>query len=147
MKNIKASIELSPDYKTPFAVIYTDHVTDEIQKILDFMSTEKTPVTARYEDRIIILQPEEIYMVRIEGGETVIYGKQKHYFSRKRLCEISQQLGTRFMQISKTTVVNLSYMDSVEAGFNGTLLLKLKNGCKDYVSRKYLKNFKNYLGL
>ena len=49
------------------------------------------------------------------------------------------------MQISKSTLVNLSYLDSIEAGFNGTLLLKLKNGCKDYVSRKYLPEFKKYL--
>ena len=51
------------------------------------------------------------------------------------------------MQISKTTLVNLSYMDSIEPGFSGTLLLKLKNGSKDYVSRKYLPEFKKYLGL
>ena len=51
------------------------------------------------------------------------------------------------MQISKTTLINLSYMDSIEPGFSGTLLLKLKNGDKDYVSRKYLPDLKNYLGL
>ena len=51
------------------------------------------------------------------------------------------------MQISKTTLVNLSCMDSIEAGFSGTLLLKLKNGCSDYVSRTYLPKFKKYLGL
>jgi DNA-binding LytR/AlgR family response regulator len=38
-------------------------------------------------------------------------------------------------------------MDSIESGFSGTLLLKLKNGCKDYVSRRYLSEFKKYLGL
>ena len=60
---------------------------------------------------------------------------------------MQQQLGAGFMQISKSTLVNLSYMSNVEAGFSGTLLLKLKNGCKDYVSRKYLPEFKKYLGL
>ena len=43
--------------------------------------------------------------------------------------------------------VNLSYLDSIEPGLGGTMLLKLKNGCKDYVSRKYLPDFKRYLGL
>jgi DNA-binding LytR/AlgR family response regulator len=38
-------------------------------------------------------------------------------------------------------------MDSIEPGFSGTLLLKLRNGNKDYVSRKYLPEFKRYLGL
>jgi DNA-binding LytR/AlgR family response regulator len=65
----------------------------------------------------------------------------------ERLYELSEQLGSKFMQISKTTLVNLSYMDSIEPGFSGTLLLKLRNGSKDYVSRKYLPEFKKYLGL
>ena len=86
-------------------------------------------------------------MVRVEDGDTIIYGEKNKYRSRKRLYEIGQQLGKQFMQISKTTLINLSYMDSIEPGFSGTLLLKLKNGCKDYVSRKYLPEFKKYLGL
>lgn len=96
---------------------------------------------------IVILQPKEIYMVRVENKDTIIYGKEHRYRSRKRLYEMQQQLGAGFMQISKSTLVNLSYMSNVEAGFSGTLLLKLKNGCKDYVSRKYLPEFKKYLGL
>lgn len=96
---------------------------------------------------IVILQPKEIYMVRVENKDTIIYGKEHRYRCRKRLYEMQQQLGAGFMQISKSTLVNLSYMSNVEAGFSGTLLLKLKNGCKDYVSRKYLPEFKKYLGL
>ena len=99
------------------------------------------------ENDIVILQPKEIYMVRVENKDTIIYGKEHRYRSRKRLYEMQQQLGAGFMQISKSTLVNLSYMSNVEAGFSGTLLLKLKNGCNDYVSRKYLPEFKKYLGL
>ena len=86
-------------------------------------------------------------MVRVEDGDTIIYGEKKKYRSRKRLYELANQLGKQFMQISKTTLINLSYMDCIEPGFSGTLLLKLKNGSKDYVSRKYLPEFKKYLGL
>jgi DNA-binding LytR/AlgR family response regulator len=86
-------------------------------------------------------------MVRVEDGDTIIYGEKRKYRSRKRLYEISRQLGKQFMQISKSTLINLSYMDSIESGFSGTLLLKMKNGCKDYVSRTYLPEFKRYLGL
>lgn len=98
-------------------------------------------------NNMVILQPKDVYMIRVEDGETIIYGAKQTYHSRKRLYEIGQQLGNQFMQISKATIVNLSYMDSIEPGFSGTLLLKLKNGSKDYVSRKYLPEFKKYLGL
>ena len=145
---MKVKIDISAEYKEPFAVIHTDKVTDEIQRIIDVLGTSEAPVTAlKNEEDIIVLQPKDIYMVRVEDGDTVIYGARERYRSRKRLYELASQLGKQFMQISKTTLINLSYMDSIEPGFSGTLLLKLKNGNKDYVSRKYLPEFKRYLGL
>ena len=123
-------------------------MTDEIQRIIDAFGTSDTPITAlQNEEDLVILQPKEIYMVRVENGDTVIYGERRKYRSRKRLYELGQQLGKQFMQISKSTLINLSYMESIEQGFSGTLLLKLKNGSKDYVSRTYLSEFKKYLGL
>ena len=145
---MKVSIDISAEYKEPFAVIHTDKVTDEIQRVIDVLGTSETPITAlQNEEDIVVLQPKEIFMVRVEDGDTIIYGAKSRYRSRKRLYELSEQLGKQFMQISKTTLINLSYMDSIEPGFSGTLLLKLKNGSKDYVSRKYLPEFKKYLGL
>jgi len=145
---VKVNIDISSEYKEPFAVIHTDKVTDEIQRMIDVFSNSETPVTAlQNEEDIVVLQPKDIYMVRVEDGDTIIYGARQKYRSRKRLYELGQQLGKQFMQISKTTLINLSYMDSIEPGFSGTLLLKLKNGDKDYVSRKYLPEFKKYLGL
>lgn len=145
---MKVNIDISAEYKEPFAVIHTDKVTEEIQRMIDIFSNSETPVTAlQNEEDIVVLQPKDIYMVRVENGDTVIYGAKQKYRSRKRLYELALQLGKQFMQISKTTLINLSYMDSIEPGFSGTLLLKLKNGDKDYVSRKYLPEFKKYLGL
>ena len=144
---MKVNIDISPECREPYAVIH-DKVTDEIQRMIDVFSNSETPVTAlQNEEDIVVLQPKEIYMVRVEDGDTIIYGARQKYRSRKRLYELAQQLGKQFMQISKTTLINLSYMDSIEPGFSGTLLLKLKNGDKDYVSRKYLPEFKKYLGL
>jgi DNA-binding LytR/AlgR family response regulator len=116
--------------------------------MLDIYGSEDTLITAlQNETNIVILQPKDIYMIRIEDKDTVIYGEKQKYRSRKRLYELADQLGKQFMQISKSTLVNLSYMDSIEPGFGGAVLLKMKNGSKDYVSRKYLPAFKKYLGL
>lgn len=144
---MKVSVELSKEYNPPYAVIYTDAVTDEIQKVIDLLGMKEAPLIAQQEDRMEVLKPDEVYMIRVEGGDTVIYTEKEKYYSRKRLYETLDQLGAGFMQISKQTAVNLSCIKSVEAGFNGTLLLKLKNGNADYVSRKYLPEFKKYLGL
>ena len=145
---MKVSVDISAEYKEPYAVIYTDKVTEEIRRMVEMFSASETPITAlQNEENMIVLKPEDIFMVRVENGDTIIYGENEKYRSRKRLYEVGRQLGNQFMQISKTTLINLSYMDSIEPGFSGTLLLKLKNGCMDYVSRKYLPEFKKYLGL
>ena len=145
---MKVTVDISHEYKEPYAVIHTDKITEDIQRIIDNFQVNEAPITAlQNEEDMIVLQPNEIYMVRVESGDTMIYGAKNKYRSRKRLYELSAQLGSQFMQISKSTLINLSYMDSIEPGFSGTLLLKLKNGSSDYVSRTYLPAFKKYLGL
>ena len=144
---MKVSIELSEQYTPPYAVIYADAVTDEVRRAVDLFEAKDAPLIAHREDRLLLIKPDEVSMIRVESGETAIYTNTERYVSKKRLYEILRQLGGGFLQISKQTIVNLSCIQSVEAGFSGTLLLKLDNGQSDYVSRKYLPEFKRYLGL
>ena len=103
---MKVSVELSVEYKDPYVVIYADEVTDEIQRVLELLRDQKEAfITAlEKEENIVILQPKEIYMVRVEAGETIIFGEKQKFRSRKRLYELEQQLGRQFMQISKSTI-------------------------------------------
>ena len=64
---MKVSIELSPEYSEPYAIIYADKITDNIQHTLDIFGSNESPITAlQNENDIVILQPKEIYMVRVE---------------------------------------------------------------------------------
>jgi DNA-binding LytR/AlgR family response regulator len=38
-------------------------------------------------------------------------------------------------------------IDYVEPAFNGMMMILLKNGGKDFISRKYLPQLKQYLGI
>ncbi|MGZ1328448.1 FAD-binding protein [Lactobacillus delbrueckii subsp. bulgaricus] len=73
----------------------------------------------------------------LSGSKAAIYTGKGKYFSRKRLYEVYQQLGQDFMQISKQAVVNLTYLESVEASFNGTMFLRLEHGLSDYIKEAY----------
>lgn len=144
---MQVRIEISPEYASPHAVIYADALTDRVRRAAELLGAADMPLTAWKNERIVVLKPEDIFMVRVEGGETAVYGAKERYLSKKRLYEWAELLGERFIQISRATLVSLSCLDSVEPGFSGTLLLKLKNGCQDYVSRRYLPAFKKTLGL
>ena len=145
---MKVEIKVLPELKEPYAVIYAGDITSEIRRAAALLEKE-TPdvIPVRENDSIIVLRPDEIYLIRAENERTAVYTKAKRYDGGKRLYEFEEILGKGFMRISKGTLANLSCIDHVEPTLGGLMLLVLKNGCKECISRKYLPAFKKYLGL
>ena len=144
---LKVELKISKEVKEPYAVIYSDSLTDEITSAVMYLENTGKIITGEDNGRIAVLQPSEIYMVRVENERTVIYGENKKFFSPKRLYQLEEQLGNGFMKISKSSVINLSHIKCVEPSFKGMMSLVMKNGLKDWISRKYLPDFKKYLGV
>ena len=144
---MKVELKISKEVKQPYAVIYSNSLTDEIASAVMYLENTGKIITGEDNGRIAVLQPSEIYMVRVENERTVIYGENKKFLSPKRLYQLEQQLGNGFMKISKSTVINLSHIKCVEPSFKGMMSLVMKNGLKDWISRKYLPDFKKYLGI
>ncbi len=145
---MKVEIQLSIEHSAPHAVIYASEITDEVQRAVMLLEAQSSIVIASdSRERMVILKPEDIYMIRIENAETVLYCERTQYRSKKRLYELKTQLGGSVLQIAKATLVNVAYIDTVELAINGMMELKLKNGCSEYISRKYLPDFKRYLGI
>lgn len=145
---MKVEIKILPDIKDPYAVIYTNEMTTEIRRMAAIFEIENPDLIPVVENgRIVVLRPDEIYMVRVENERTVVYTKEKQYSSAKRLYEFEATLGNGFMRISKSTLANLRFLDYIEPTLGGLMLIVLKNGRKDYISRKYLPVFKQYLGI
>lgn len=65
----------------------------------------------------------------------------------KPLYELENILDIHFVRISKSAIVNINQISHVEASFNGTMELVMKNGVTDYISRSFRKGFRERLGL
>ena len=143
---MKIEMILSLDVKEPYVVIHTNEITDEIKKLCDYIQSLKRVIAVYDEENIIVLKPEEVYMLVSKGRSVDVFCKEKQFISKKCLYEFEDMLRRDFMRISKTTIVNLKQIDHVEPSFSGMLIV-MKNGKKDYISRKYLPEFKKYLGL
>ncbi|MDD5793877.1 LytTR family DNA-binding domain-containing protein [Clostridium sp. HCP1S3_B4] len=145
---MKLDIKLSKDVKEAYAVIYTDKITAEITRIASLIENNtQSVITVKKDEKYIVIEPKNIFMIRVEDKQVTIYDKNCKYRSSKRLYELEKILGNDFIRISKSTIINLKEIDSVEPCFNGIMYIKLKNGTIDYISRKYLPNLKKYLGL
>lgn len=144
---MKVEVRISADVREPHVVIHANALTPDIARLVAAIDASDDILTVADADRVIVLRTEEIYMIRIEEDRAAVYDKSRRYVCNRRLYELEERLGSGFLRISKSTLVNLRQIESVQASYQGLMLLLLKNGCKDYVSRRYLPGLKAYLGL
>ena len=123
-------------------------ITDDVSRFAEIIEKSDSILTGTdHYDRIVIINPDEIIALHAEKKWCRIFTDTADFSCRKRLYELEDLLGPEFMRISKSIVVNTRKINSVEAVFNGMMLLHMKNGSKEYVSRTYLPNLKSFLGL
>ena len=116
---MKVQLFVSKDLEESHAEIYTDILTDNIQKA----------------------------MVLLEDKQLKVFTEKSEYLLKKPLYQIEDDLDSNFVRISKSTIVNMRKIERVAPSLKGMMFISLKNGLKDNISRKYLPDFKNALGL
>lgn len=105
--------------------------------------------------KLMVYRDEEHYIVDVsevvflETGDNKVwvYTADQVYEARQKLYELNEQLeGYSFAQINKGTLVNINYVKSIQAEFNGNYLIRLKDRKeKLIISRKYFKEFKSHI--
>lgn len=143
---MNVTLTISQEYTEPQVMIYASEATEDIRKLISYIQNVEKIIAVNEQDSIIILKPEEIYMVCSLGRGVKVFCKEKEYTSSKCLYEFEELLGDSFVRISKTTLISISKLKKIEPSFSGMLAV-LKNDKSDYISRKYLPLFKKRLGL
>ena len=153
---MKVQLFVSKDLEESHAEIYTDVLTDNIQKAMVLLEDEdlegnidgKNSILAVKKGKdIVILEFDDIYMFRVEDKQLKVFTEKSEYLLKKPLYQIEGDLDSNFVRISKSTIVNMRKIERVAPSLKGMMFISLKNGLKDNISRKYLPDFKNALGL
>ena len=155
---MKVNLFVSKDLEEPYAEIYTDALTDNIQKAMVLLENETEAETeegmndnsilaVKKGQDIVLLDFEDIFMFRVEEKQTKVYTENKDYLVKKPLYQIEENLDANFVRVSKATIVNLRKIKRVAPSLRGMMFIELKNGLKDNISRKYLSDFKEALDL
>ena len=145
-------IKLSEEYSSTKVVVYTNKMTEKISNLVDVI----TKITGENIQTIVGTKDEEIFLLSLNDILT-IYAENQKVFARSvngiyrlknRLYELENMfVGTSFLRISNSEIVNFDQVKSLDLSINGTISLKFKSGDKSFVSRRYVDKIKNYLGL
>lgn len=81
---MKVQLFVSKDYEEPYAEIYTDVLTDNIQKAMHLLEEdefedemENTILAVKNGEDIVLLDFDDIFMVRVEEKQTKVYNEKR----------------------------------------------------------------------
>ena len=128
-------------------VAYNIEKTNLIKEI-ELLCYQDSNLIIGYDNKIIKeLNPIEIECFYTQNERIYARTNDNDYLIKKRLYELNEMLKDSFIYINQGCLVNIKKIDHFDASISGTLLIYLKSGFKDYVSRRQIKNIKERLGL
>lgn len=148
---MRLNIKIDANIEEPEAVITTSRMTNEVNKVVDFISKlddMATVISGMKDDKVELLEQESLIRIYAEEGKVFARTENGSYQIRLRLYEVAERLDTSmFVRISNSEIVNLKRVKSLDLSFVGTICMELTNGEVSYVSRRYVSKIKKILGL
>ncbi|MBO4346919.1 MAG: LytTR family transcriptional regulator DNA-binding domain-containing protein [Lachnospiraceae bacterium] len=129
------------------ALIKAVSETEDIKAAMEILEggVRKTPLLK--DGKTVLLENSFIYYIESVDKRTFVYTKENCYESKLRLYELEESLGSYFLRISKSMIVNLKKIKSVKSDLSGRMEASMLNGEKIVISRSYVKEIKRRLDL
>lgn len=144
---MKVEIVIDEEYQETYVKIFTDKYNKEIENLeKSLVNINNNVILGFKDDDAFVLDLKNIYRFFTEDKDVYIECRDNTYKSRLRMYEIEHRLNNCFVRISRSEIINISYIKKLDLSFKGTIVVELKNGTVSYVSRRNLKNFKKVLG-
>ena len=90
--------------------------------------------------------PGEIIRIYTEKRRVLVDSLRGTFSLRSRLYEIEEMLGSEFVRISNSEIVNRACIRSLDFSLTGTIRLSLSGGMETFVSRRYVARIKKTFG-
>ena len=93
-----------------------------------------------------LIRRAEILSAYSEGQRVIVLTANGRYVVQKKLYELESELGdTNFIRISRSEIVNIRKIKSLDLSITGTIRLVMKTGYETYVSRRNVAKIKEKL--
>ena len=129
------------------AVISVVNVTDSIRGAIDLLENQCATIPVQHDDKTMMCRTDQIYYIESVDKRSFVYTKAGCYETKHRLYELEELLDSRFLRSAKAMIVNIRKIRSVKSELNGRMRAELLNGEQIIISRAYVKELKEKLGV
>lgn len=146
---MKVEVNIDKNCDETKIVIHTKSVEDKIIKLIENLQNKETEQLNGFKDNeMYLLNQDNIETIYTEDGKVFARANGNIYLIRKRLYELEEILNPdKFVRVSNSEIVNMRKVKKINLKLTGTIILYFTNDNKTYVSRRYLKKIKEYLGV
>nr|WP_312291752.1 LytTR family DNA-binding domain-containing protein [Clostridium chromiireducens] len=145
---MKISIENIPAGSEPEIIIKCNEPDESLLQLIYSIKSSSKKLIGFTDLQMHIINPKDVFYFESVDNKVFIYCKQKIFQSRLKLYEIELEYeNSDFFRASKSTIINISKIESVSPVFYGKFEALLQNGEKIFISRQYVPVFKKKLGL
>ena len=146
---MKVEVNIDKNCEEPKIVIYANSIEDHIISLIEnLQNKESEQLNGFKDDEMYLLNQNNIETIYTEDGKIFARDNNNKYLIKKRLYELEEILNPdKFVRISHSEIVNMKKVKKINLKFSGTIVLYFNNDSKTYVSRRYLKKIKEYLGI
>jgi len=118
-------------------------VTEEVREIAAFVKSRQGSLTGVKDSRQYEIAVSDIYYFESVDGKTFLYTKDQVYETSYRIYELESMLRPKnFLRISKSMLLNLMKIRSIQSALNGRFAAVLLSGEEVIISRSYVKGLK-----
>ena len=118
-------------------------VTEEVREIADFVKSRQGSLTGVKDSRQYEIAVSDIYYFESVDGKTFLYTKDQVYETSYRIYELESMLRPKnFLRVSKSMLLNLMKIRSIQSALNGRFAAVLLSGEEVIISRSYVKGLK-----
>ena len=145
---MKITIEDRLDGQEDEIIIRCKQMDEHLLKLVYAIKAGSEKLTATRGTDIVQVAPKDIFYFEAVDNKVFLYLEKEVYETKLKLYELEERfVGTDFLRVSKSVIMNLSKVKSLSPAFNGRFEATMKNGEKVIVSRQYVPVLKEKLGL
>lgn len=145
---MKITIENIPAESEPEIILRCNEPDDSLLNLIYSIKSASKKIIGMTDLQMHIIDPNDVFYFEAVDNKVFIYCQEKVLESRLKLYEIEAEYENwDFFRATKSTILNISKIESVSPVFYGRFEALLRNGEKAFISRQYVPVLKKKLGL
>lgn len=145
---MKITLESIPAGSEPEIIIRCHEADESLMQLAYSLRTASRKLIGMADKQLHLIDPRDVFYFEAVDSKVFIYLRDQVFESRLRLYEIETDYeGSDFFRASKSSILNISRIESLKPVFDGRFLALLQNGESVHISRQYVPVLKKKLGL